>query len=95
MQPKKRKHIDVLGHRIKISYVEAIDSDDEDVLGLFTVNPYHIQVVDDERWHEHLLHEICHAILRISGTAELVDPVIEEAIVTALENGLNYLVLLR
>lgn len=92
---KKPKSLKILGHTVKISYVKQLSSDDEDLLGEFTTNPYRITVVDNDAWQSTLLHELTHACLRISGCAELIDPAVDEAITQAVESGLGQLYILK
>ncbi len=92
---KKPRSLKILGHRVKIAFVSELNANDEDLLGEFTINPYLIKVVDNAMWEQTLLHEVVHAILRISGCAELIDPAVDEAITQAVESGLGQLYTLR
>ena len=74
-----------MGKKIPIRYFDSLSKGD---LGRFEVYPTEIHIVDDDHWREHLLHEVLHAILFLSGHSEQLDQKLEEAIVRAIEHGL-------
>lgn len=79
-----------MGREVEIAYI--LDGDD---LGAFFPDELRIEVKDDKDWKDHLLHEIIHAILWISGHSSGLTHKQEESIVRALENGLKPLIKLK
>lgn len=81
----------ILGNPVIVRYTVPISAPE---LGTFETSPTGDLVIslcpdlDEEILRKVLLHECVHAILHISGLTNLVTDQIEEAIVTAIENGL-------
>lgn len=84
---KRPKKIVICGHEVKIFYKKKMKE-----YGLFYPDDNEIDILYDERWKEHLMHEICHAILFYSGYSELLGRDLEESIVRALENGFKSMI---
>jgi len=59
--------------------------------GEFFADENEIVIRNDDKWREHLLHELFHGILFYSGHSERFEPEDEEALVRALENGIKSL----
>ena len=84
------KHITILGKKIRI-LVTNLDGN----LGEFHLEELVIKLEEsmtDKQAFSCLLHECCHAILRIGGAAYGMKSKKEEAIVRLLESGLEDIV---
>lgn len=85
------KHINVLGQKVRICY----DDNDlkKDELGVFDATGMSIHIregLKDHPLHNSvLIHEICHAIIHISGNSNLLGNGVEESLCIALEYGLR------
>ncbi len=84
---KKPRKIMILGHEVKVSYRKKLNA-----FGYFYGDDNLIEIRNDEKWREHLLHEILHALFFYSGHSEKFSDNEEEALVRALENGIKTLV---
>jgi len=84
----------VCGHRIPIKTHKNIIIDDEgtELLGAFRSDVLEIHLARHPNWASTMLHEICHAILFLTGVSQGLSETAEERIVVALENGLFPLV---
>jgi hypothetical protein len=80
----------ILGHKIKIRIRKHLVDDEGDrLLGAFV---YEAKMIFLERgcdWKTVLLHEIIHAIVKLSGASAGLDYDKEESIVEGLEHGLS------
>lgn len=83
---KKPRTVVICGHEIKIKYRKKMNN-----LGEFYGDEKLILICNDDKWREHLLHEILHAVMFYSGQSEHLSASKEEAFVRALENGLKTL----
>lgn len=83
---KKPRNVVIFGHKIKISYKKKLFD-----FGQFYGDDNEIYIRSDDKWREHLLHEIFHAILFYSGHSEKFKDNEEEALVRALESGMKTL----
>jgi hypothetical protein len=95
MKPKVRKprSIQIMGKKVPIRYLKdlTIDEDNGDsseLDGYFCSNPLSITIRNDDRWLEHLWHEILHCVLHLSGVSNSLTEKLEENIVVAIETGL-------
>lgn len=93
MTPRRPKVVELFGKNIKIEYLQ--DLGEPNVQGLFFAGDRLIQVLDDDQWPDHLLHEILHAIFNLTGHSNTLGEEIEEALVVALENGLSDIFLFK
>lgn len=80
------KHIDVMGHRIKIEH-KSIDDEshgdyDRDKL-VIRINPDSTADKDST-----LFHEVIHSIMELSGLSEVLEDKLEEAITRCIERNL-------
>lgn len=80
--------VSVLGNKLKIKIVKYLEDDCEELLGAFNSELKTIYLVKSCNWRAVLLHEIIHAILHYSATAEGLSISKEESIVLSLEHGL-------
>lgn len=85
---KKPKKIIICGHEVKVRYRKNLKD-----CGTFSHDDNLIVIRNGDKWKEHLLHEIFHAIIQYSGQDELLigEGKQEEALVRALENGFKTL----
>lgn len=90
-KPPLPKHVYVLGTKIRIKVVKAITENGVDCLGCYYGDDKLIMVVQHPHMNETLLHEICHAILDLSGANECLDHTQEESLVVALTTGITSL----
>lgn len=82
----------VLGRPLEVDYLDELDGD---AYGLYYSEEERIEIKDDRNWRTHLLHEVIHAILFISGHSSKMTYKDEEALVMALEQGLKDLYKMR
>lgn len=78
----------VMGNKLKVKVVSYLEDDCEELLGAFNSELKTIYLVKNCEWKSVLLHEIIHAILYYSATAEGLSMSKEESIVLSLEHGL-------
>lgn len=83
---KKPKIVNICGHELKIRYRKNLKN-----FGEFYGDDNEIYICNDDRWREHLLHELIHAVFYYSGHTETMEPEKEEALVRAIENGFKSL----
>ena len=84
---KKPRSVVVCGQHVKVRYRKNLKD-----FGQFFGEDNEILIANDDKWREHLLHELLHAILFYSGHAfKFKDENDEEAFVRAMENGLKTL----
>lgn len=80
----------ILGHKIKIRIRKhLVDEEGDRLYGAFV---YESKMIFLERgcdWKTVLLHEVIHAIVKLSGASAGLDHDKEESIVEALEHGLS------
>jgi hypothetical protein len=86
MLDKKPREAMICGNLVKIKYKKRLKD-----LGQFYADENEIFILNDDKWREHLIHEILHAILFYSGHSEKLGEKDEEALVRALENGIRNL----
>lgn len=80
------KTLRILGQKVRVTYhLELPDGD----LGGFDEQTMTISVVEDDNWKSHLLHELLHAVIFVSGISEMLSQDLEESLVRALEHGLR------
>ena len=89
MDDFKPKVISILGQEVKVSYRKKLP---KGLKGYFDSDPLRIVVENGPNWRSILIHEICHAILFISGHSQTMTEDEEEALVMALESGLGSLI---
>ncbi len=91
LKPRRRRSIDILGHKIKIKYRKYLECDEgEEMDGLFDFRNLTIFINSDRpNISATLLHECTHAALMLSGVSNLFNRDVEEAIVEAIESGLK------
>lgn len=78
--------VSVMGSRITIEYTgERLDDDSS---GIFDPENLSIKIHDTVYYDRTLLHEVCHAVFYLTGLTSLLTEEMEEALCTALENGL-------
>lgn len=80
--------VTVFGHKLSVKLVPYLEDDCEELLGAFNSELKTIYLVKSCNWRAVLLHEIMHAILHYSATAEGLSMSKEESIVLSLEHGL-------
>jgi len=86
--------INVLGHKIKVRIRKHLVCEEGDrLLGAFVYDTKTIFLERGCDWRTVLLHEVIHAILKLSGTSAGLSHDKEESIVEALEHGLSPIVL--
>jgi hypothetical protein len=84
---KRPVSVEILGQKIKIAYFSE-DYDGFSEQGLFIPDKKLISVRLNKNWKSTLLHEILHAVLAFSGNDAQLTTKTEEAIISAMENGL-------
>lgn len=84
---KKPRVVKICGHDVPVRYRKRLKD-----YGQFHYDDLKIYIRSDEKWREHLLHEILHGIIHLSGQKERLEDDHEEALVVALENGLKSLI---
>jgi hypothetical protein len=82
-----------MGHSFRVKWVQERSMPEPDLYGCVDVDARCIWVnVDMCLTHEQaartLLHEVCHAVLKMTGVAAMLGDTKEESTVHALENGL-------
>jgi hypothetical protein len=87
-RPRPPRSVTVLGHKLKVKVVPYLEADGDDLLGAFNSESKTIFLLKGCDWRSVLLHEICHAVLYLSGASEGLTMTKEESIVLALEHGL-------
>lgn len=83
------KTVMIMGHKVKVRIVPYLEDDGTDLVGAWNAETKTIYLLKGCEWKSVLLHEICHAILSLSGTGEGLSYTREESIVLALESGLG------
>lgn len=87
---KRRRFIMIMGVKVKIRYMSKMIFDEEDELhGAFCAESMTIFISTKSDMHATLVHELGHAVLAISGLTHLLSSKTEEAVVSAIENGLK------
>lgn len=87
---KRRRFIMIMGVKVKIRYMSKMMCEDEDELhGAFCSEAMTIYISTKSDIPSTLLHECCHAVLKISGVGNMLSEKTEEAIVSAMEVGLR------
>lgn len=93
LKPKKQRRprvVSILGVKVKVRYISKELHDDSDQLhGAFNADTMEIFISTKSDVSSVLLHEVCHALLYISGCSQRLSEKDEEAIVTAMEYGLR------
>lgn len=87
------RRIAIMGHTFRVKWVRERSMPEPDLYGCADVEDRVIWVNADlctthELAARTLLHEVCHAILRMAGVAAAIGETKEESTVRALENGL-------
>jgi len=85
----------VLGKWIDIVYKETIENSDGVLLGLYDEEKYIIYIksgMSEEETFKTIIHEIGHALLRISALYEIIGSKAEEAICRILENYSDFFI---
>lgn len=88
--------INICGHKIQVRVRKhLVDDDGERLLGAFVYESKMIFLERGCEWKTVLLHEILHAIIKLSGKASGLGLTYdgEEGLVEALEHGLGPLIL--
>jgi len=80
--------VTILGHKIKVRIKPYLEDDGVELYGAFDYNSKTIWLMKGCDWRGVLLHEMCHAVLALSGTGEGLGQAKEESIVVALEHSL-------
>lgn len=83
---KKPRRIQIVGHDVTVKYRKKVSN-----FGEFYPDDNLIIVANDEKWKEHLLHELLHAAFFYTGHSERFKENEEESIVRALENAFKTL----
>ena len=79
--------INILGHWVKIKYVDNIPSENDYLHGIFEVdkNQITIRIADSVTMYKTLIHELMHGIFAYSGIGQIIDEREEEAICCTIE----------
>lgn len=90
LKPRKPRSIMILGTRVKIRYPkQELYLNDERLHGAFYADTMTIFIDKEADLLPTLFHEALHAVISISGTGTLISSKVEEALVSAIENGLK------
>jgi hypothetical protein len=81
---RKPSQITILGQKVQIKYVDEIE---DGSFAHYYPDLFMIVVRKHKDWRSTLLHELFHAALAISGTAERMKLADEEALVVLFENA--------
>jgi Zn-dependent peptidase ImmA (M78 family) len=94
-RPNPPRVATILHRKVKVRVVSLLcDNEEGDLLGAWDANTGTIFLVkSDPNWRFTLLHEVCHAVLSISGANQFMTRKTEEQIVMAMENCLGPLVI--
>lgn len=79
----------ILGHKIKVRIKPYLEDEGIELYGAFSYDSKTIWLMKGCDWKSVLIHEICHAILELSGSNEGLTQAKEESIVKSLEHGLS------
>lgn len=88
-RPRPPRVVTILGHKIKVRIKPYLEADGVELYGAFDYNSKTIWLMKGCDWRSVLLHEICHAVLALSGSGEGLGQAKEEALVVSLEHALG------
>lgn len=96
MAKKNPEEVEILGHLFRIEYVYDLKDDGDTLFGDTDVDEKIIKIctkrcITSAQLESTLMHEAIHAVLGVSGMAQLLKGDQEEALVIALEHGLQNL----